>query len=76
MFIHDTLNELITCGETDIAASNLRIVINKLSRQAEGKEISGFENQFEVRGCLSEWHEPCFKAHAPPYRSWSSFLLS
>ena len=73
MFIHDALNELIACGETDIAASNLRMVINKLSSHAEGKEISGFENQFEVRGCLSECHKPCYKAHSPLYRSWSSF---
>ena len=54
MFIHDALNEFITCGETDIAAENLQLAINKLSRPADGKEISGFQNQFEVRRGLSE----------------------
>ena len=73
MFIHDALDELITCGETDIAACNLQVVINKLSRHAEGMEISGFENQFEVKGCLSECHKPCFRPHSPLYRFCSSF---
>ena len=46
MFIHDALKELILCGETEILAPNLRIVINKLSRMTDG--TTGFEKQFQV----------------------------
>ena len=46
MFIHDALKELILCGETEILAPNLGIVINKLSKVKDG--ASGFELQFEV----------------------------
>ena len=48
MFIHDALNELIMCGETEIAATNLRTTINHLSTQIEGEKMSGFEHQFQV----------------------------
>ena len=30
MFIHNALDELITCGETEIAAANMRIAITRL----------------------------------------------
>ena len=46
MFIHDALKELIMCGETEILAPNLGIVINKLSRTKDG--VAGFEKQFQV----------------------------
>ncbi len=48
IFIHNALDELITCGETEIAAANIRIVIGKNSRTVEGKNITGFQKQFEV----------------------------
>ncbi len=46
VFIHKALDELVTCGDTEIAAVNMRITIGKLSRTVEG--ISGFQKQFEV----------------------------
>ena len=48
VFIHDALEELITCGETDISAGNLRVKVNKLHKIIPGKAISGFEDQFRV----------------------------
>ena len=48
MFIHDALEELITCGETDISAGNLRVKVNKLHKIVPGKATSGFEDQFKV----------------------------
>ncbi len=48
VFIHDALDELITCGETEIAAHNLNIAINQLGRIAPGKSLSGYEEQFQV----------------------------
>ena len=54
MFIHDALEELITCGETDISATNLRMKVNKLYKIIPGKAISGFEEQFNVctKACI------------------------
>ena len=48
VFIHDALEELITCGETDISAGNLRVKVNKLHKIIPSKAISGFEDQFKV----------------------------
>ena len=53
MFIHDALCELITCGETDIAAPALKVKIQRLSKVLPGKGISGFQEQFQV----SVWGE-------------------
>ena len=53
MFIHDALKELILCGETEILAPNLGIVINKLSKVKD--DATGFELQFEV---YSPKHNP------------------
>jgi len=51
VFVHNSLDELITCGDTEVAAANLRIVIGKLSRPVEvGSATTGFQNQFEVGG--------------------------
>ena len=48
VFIHDGLSELITCGDTEVAAGDLRIVVNKLNKHVKGKGITGYQNQFEV----------------------------
>ena len=48
MFIHDALDELITCGETDISTSQLRITVNKMKEIVYSNEVSGFEEQFQV----------------------------
>ena len=48
VYIHDALDEFITCGETEIAAANMRIMIGKLRRLAPGSKAPGFQTQFEV----------------------------
>ena len=48
VFIHDALEELITCGDTAILSHNLRMDIGNLGRIVPGKIITGFQNQFEV----------------------------
>ena len=48
VFIHDALNEKISCGSTEIVAANLRITINQLYRSTDSKQVSGFQSQFEV----------------------------
>ena len=45
-FIHDALDESITCGETAISVTNIRITLTKLSKQEDTK--TGFEEQYEV----------------------------
>ena len=54
MFIHDALKELIMCGETEVLAPNLGIVINKLSKVKDG--ASGFGLQFEVAHAKDVMH--------------------
>ena len=45
------MNELFTCGDTEITAVNMRINIGALNRTVEGRQnISGFQKQFEVSG--------------------------
>ena len=47
MFIHDALSELVVCGETEMAAADLRIRMSKLKRQmADG--TTGYQKQFQV----------------------------
>ena len=48
IFIHDALDELITCGETDIPAAGLRVKVNRLRKIVPGKGITGFAEQFQV----------------------------
>ena len=46
MFIHNTLKELLICGETEIPGPKLEAKIKQL--QEKNDEISGFETQFQV----------------------------
>ena len=48
IFIHDALDELITCGETDISAAGLRVKVNRLRKTIPGKGNTGFAEQFQV----------------------------
>ena len=52
VFIHNALDELITCGETEIAAANMRITIGRLGRTLPSREITGFQQQYEVVSML------------------------
>ena len=48
MFLHDALDELTTCGDTSIIGSNLRARVNKMHKMIPGKNITGFQEQYEV----------------------------
>ena len=48
MFIHDSLSELVVCGETEIAAADVRIVMSQMKRRVAGDNITGFQKQFQV----------------------------
>ena len=57
IFIHDALDELITCGETDIPPTGLMVKVNRLRKIVPGKGITGFAEQFQVDINYSTW--PC-----------------
>ena len=49
IFIHDALKEVILCGQTEILAADMRMVINQLNMQNDPCSAStGFEHQFQV----------------------------
>ena len=60
IFIHDALDELITCGETDISAAGLRVKVNRLKKTIPGKGITGFAEQFQVEMALLQCHHQLF----------------
>ena len=48
IFIHDAILEAVTCGDTQISASNLRRSIQKLSYSDPETNYIGFESQFKA----------------------------
>ena len=53
MFIHDSLSELVVCGETEVAAGDLRIKMMSLKRPAVTGDSSSptrYQKQFQVYG--------------------------
>lgn len=49
VFIHDALNDLIRCGNTEITASDIRNEVAALHRiRPGGEHISEFSYQFQV----------------------------
>ena len=53
MFIHDSLSELVVCGETEVAAGDLRIKMMSLKRPdvtGDSSGPTGYQKQFQVYG--------------------------
>ena len=55
IFINDAILESVTCGDTQITASDLRRAIQILSRQDPQTRLTGFENQFKVYTHTHSW---------------------
>ena len=54
MFIHDAILESVTCGDTQIAATNMRISVAKMKKKDNQNQPRGFQYQFRVHNlCLS-----------------------
>eukprot|EP00731_Ephydatia_muelleri_P019017 Em0011g1057a len=53
VFIHDALDEYITCGDTSIGVTNLRVSINYLSKTISGKTFNGYREQFSLLDMVS-----------------------
>ena len=48
IFIHDAILEAVTCGDTQIEASDLRRATQTLSKQDPQTQLTGYENQFKA----------------------------
>ena len=49
VFIHDALEELITCGDTSFNVQNMRVKVNRMSKVNPETEITGYQKQFQVQ---------------------------
>lgn len=49
IFIHDSLLEAVTCGNTEVPARNLSNHIQKLMQPEPGETVTGMELEFKVR---------------------------
>ena len=53
MFIHDSLSELVVCGETEIVGADIRIAMNQMMRQVAGDtNITELQKEFQVIFCV------------------------
>ena len=52
MFIHDAILESVTCGDTQITATDLRMTVDKMKRNDNKKQLHGFQYQFKVYTCI------------------------
>ena len=51
MFIHDSLSELVVCGETEVAAGYLRIKMMSLETlTGDSSGSTDYQKQFQVYG--------------------------
>ena len=48
IFINDAILEAVTCGDTQIEASDLRRSIQSLSKRDPTTHLTGYENQFKA----------------------------
>ncbi|CAB4018698.1 partial [Paramuricea clavata] len=53
VFCHDALLESILCGNTQMAAHNLRIEMNKLRQRDATTKLTGFESEFKILNKVS-----------------------
>ena len=51
VFVHDALDELISCGETDIHVLNLKVKLGSMHKIIPSRGITGFHDQYQVRKC-------------------------
>ena len=70
-FIHCGLSELVVCGETEVAAANLRITLKNLKKKG-GDGLTGFQRQMQVHVSRIITHsgqtQLCIYDLALPYR--------
>ncbi|CAI8049659.1 Tyrosine-protein phosphatase Lar-like [Geodia barretti] len=68
VFIHDSLSELVVCGETDVAAGNIRIRMMQLQKPVPGGLV-GFQKQFETLEEVSSQCEASYQEAKAKYNA-------
>ena len=49
MFVHDSLSELVVCGETEMMGADIRIIMSQVMGQKVGySNTTGFQKEFQV----------------------------
>ena len=48
IFLHDAILESVTCGNTQITAADLRMVIGKYGKVDSSSGVTHFQSQFNV----------------------------
>ena len=54
-FIHDALEELITCGETAFNVQDMVTRVNRLNSVVAGKGMTGFKEQLDLCILVLYW---------------------
>lgn len=49
LFVHETLNEILLCGNTEIQSYNLKKIVDSLYSKNFGVEKTKLENEFKVK---------------------------
>lgn len=49
VFIHDAVLEWLTCGDTQIVPTNLRMELARLDTVSPDTNITGYQQQFKVQ---------------------------
>ena len=52
IFLHDAILESVTCGNTQITAADLRMVIGKCGKVDPSTGVTHFQSQFNVSAVL------------------------
>ena len=47
-FIHDAILESVTCGDTQIPTTSLRVAITRMAKKNPQTQLTSFQNQFKV----------------------------
>ena len=76
MFIHDAILESVTCGDTQIAATNLRMRVAKMKKKDNQNQPHGFQYQFKVIYIGAVWYGIVKLVCVCSGRFWSRCLLT
>ncbi|CAI8052146.1 Receptor-type tyrosine-protein phosphatase S [Geodia barretti] len=71
VFVHDTLCEVIQCGDTEISASRLNAAVEVMAQSLPGETFTGFQQQFQLLEHVSRkpMEQDFVKAHEHPSKN-------
>ena len=74
IFIHTALNELLTCGETEIAAGDMKVALRRLDKREGKSSLTRFEEQFNVQQIIVS--ENFLMLKIPHQKQWFEHSLT